>query len=193
MSSVTTDAIIIAADGGANHLKKLNLTPTKIIGDLDSLENRTYWEGKTEIAHDKNQETTDLEKCLDRIQPGLILAFGFAGARFDHTLEILHALQKYPNHRIIFFAGNDIIFRIPNTWDVSLSTGTRISVYPLEKTTVSTSRGLKFPLDNLTLVQGEKIGTSNATLESSVSITYTGGGLAGITHHKYHDAIIESL
>ncbi|MBT3539193.1 thiamine diphosphokinase, partial [Candidatus Parcubacteria bacterium] len=137
------DSPIVAADGGANHLKKLNIIPDKIIGDLDSLENKEYWEEKTEVIEISDQDSTDLEKVLGNTDAPFYFAFGFAGDRFDHTLQILHVLSKYRDKNIIFFAGADIIFRLPKQWRVELPIETRISLYPLHKTKIIASEGLK--------------------------------------------------
>jgi thiamine pyrophosphokinase len=182
---------IIAADGGANHLFQYNIIPEAIIGDLDSLENQEHWKNKTKVIKIDEQDSTDLEKCLDRIHSPLFLAFGFWGDRFDHTLEIMHALTKYKDKNIIFFCGDDIIFRIPERWQINLPIKTRISFYPLAKTLIKKSQGLKYTLDNLEMDQGKIIGTSNVTTEEKIVIEHDGGNLAVIlSSQHYHPSFL---
>jgi len=184
---------LIAADGGANHLYDLNIIPDKIVGDLDSLKNKKYWKEKTEVIYIEEQDSTDLEKVLEQTETPLYLAFGFAGDRFDHTLEILHVLSKYNNKNIIFFAGTDIIFRLPQKWKVELPIGTRLSLYPLHKTKILKSSGLKWPIDGMEMRQGHLIGTSNKATEPIITINQEESNLVCVTHSKHYDKIITSL
>ena len=193
LSLFNANQSLIAVDGGANHLKKLGIIPNKIIGDLDSLDDKVYWQGKTEVVEIEDQNSTDLEKVLDTINAELYLAFGFAGDRFDHTLEILHVLSKYQNKKIIFFVGSDIIFRLPKTWRVKLPIGTRISLYPLDETKLIKSSGLHWPVDGLSMQQGHLIGTSNKTTSSLVEIKQKTANLVCVTNAEFCDKIMETL
>lgn len=171
---------LIAADGGANHLKSLDLIPNSIIGDLDSLEDRAWWEERTEIVHVADQNSTDIEKCLDRIHVDTYIIYGASGDRLDHTFEMLHVLNKYHEKRIIFVHETDLAFLLPASWSLELPIGTRLSLYPLKKTTALSSTGLKYQLDGLEFEQGAHIGTSNETSEQNVEITLQNPGLACI-------------
>lgn len=186
------DAPLIAADGGANYLREWGLMPRAVIGDMDSLYDRNYFEERTQVVHVEDQDTTDLEKCLLRVDAPLFYAFGFIGNRFDHTLEILHFLEKYPNKNMVFFSNLDIIFRVPREWRTTLPVGTRISLYPLKETALRSSRGLKYPLDGLTMEQGRQIGTSNETDQPELVIEQEELGLIGIVPYQFHDIITQS-
>lgn len=193
LSVYKKDLPLIAADGGANHLYNFDIVPNAIIGDLDSLENREEWERKTNVIHMPDQSSTDLEKVLKQTQTQIYIAFGFVGDRFDHILEILHVLSKYREKQIIFFAGNDIVFRIPKIWNVELPVGTRVSLYPLHKTKILKSSGLKWSLDNLEMRQGRIIGTSNETIFQNVMIEQDEPHVIGVTDWKFFDRIMVSL
>ena len=43
--------IFVAADGGAEHLRTFGLHPTKVIGDLDSLSERSRQEFAPQLVH----------------------------------------------------------------------------------------------------------------------------------------------
>jgi thiamine pyrophosphokinase len=184
---------LIAADGGANHLYALHIIPDNIIGDLDSLEHKDEWKQKTNVIYIEEQDSTDLEKVLHNTDAPLYLAFGFAGDRFDHTLEIVHILAKYQEKNIIFFAGDDIAFRIPKKWNVQLPIGTRISLYPLHETKIVSSSGLYWPVDNLLMKQGTRIGTSNKTIDEHIAIEQDKEDLIAIVHASLYKNIISSL
>lgn len=183
---------LIAADGGANYLRAWNVLPHAVVGDMDSLEDRDYFETHSQVLHVEDQDTTDLEKCLLRTEAPYFYALGFIGNRFDHTLEILHFLEKYPQKQIFFFSKQDVIFKIPRVWEAELPVGTRLSLYPLRETALRSSRGLKYPLDGLTMAQGQQIGTSNETDAPSLRIEQETAGLIGIVPYQFHHIITQS-
>lgn len=191
LNTIETDAPIIAADGGADHLYALDIVPHAIIGDMDSLAHKA-WPEETQIVEISDQDSTDIEKVLDRAQAPYIYVYGCAGSRFDHTLEILHILQKYNDKRLLFFAGNDIIFRMPKTWSVVLPPQSRISLYPLQKTTIQKAKGFKYDPTGLTFEQGMTIGTSNETTQENISLT-SSAPLAGIVSAEHYSLISRSL
>jgi hypothetical protein len=74
-----TAAVRICADGAINRLyntfetdeERRRYIPEYVRGDFDSLEAgiREYYVGKgTKIVYDSNQDTTDLEKCIDLLE-----------------------------------------------------------------------------------------------------------------------------
>ena len=62
------DDLLIAADGGASHCRVLGVTPSILIGDLDSLTevDLAYWEqaGTKVIRYKSRKDETDLELAL---------------------------------------------------------------------------------------------------------------------------------
>lgn len=179
---------VIAVDGGANHLRDFCIEPDLIIGDMDSIEGLENFSG-SEIVKIDEQNSTDLEKCLMNVSAPQYLAMGFLGSRFDHNFEVLHVLSKYPNN-VIFFSQEDVIFRLPKEFNVNLPVGTRISIYPLKKTVFESSEGLKYPLDGLTMEQGDRIGTSNESIAEKVRIVQSESGSIAILPIDFFNLII---
>ncbi len=162
---------VIAADGGANRLQKINVMPQAIIGDLDSLEGRAYLETQTKVVHIKEQDSTDFEKCLCHIDAPLFLAFGFTGRRFDHSLATLHSMTKLGSIKNILLVGvEDISFVHSGDFILSTLPEKKVSIFPLQPICFSHSRGLAFPLDSLEFELGKLVGTSNCTNDSEFSI-----------------------
>ena len=60
---------IIGADGGCNHLYKMNIIPNYIIGDLDSINEEliSYYKNKNVIfeKYPTHKDETDSEICID--------------------------------------------------------------------------------------------------------------------------------
>ena len=100
----------ICADGGANTAVRFGCTPDLIIGDLDSIEQKTLAVFKNvRVKKVKDQNSTDLEKALrSAIQKGYkeIVVAGATGKRLDHAIGNLSALAKFSNKaRITFIDG----------------------------------------------------------------------------------------
>ena len=79
--------VIAAADRGADIALGFGLMPGAVWGDLDSISEAARKAIPRERLHlVAEQESTDFEKCLARIQAPLVLAIGFSGGRQDHFL-----------------------------------------------------------------------------------------------------------
>ena len=96
--------LIIAADGGANQCRLINITPDLIIGDLDSISHQLvekYTHAGVEIIrHPSRKDATDLELSLDlAMTRGAddVVLFGVLGGRWNMSLSniTLAASEKY--------------------------------------------------------------------------------------------------
>jgi len=86
------DKLVVAADAGADRLLKYNIIPDIVIGDLDSISNKTSTKLEEWIVANKNIQKTDLEKAVDyAFEKGAtkIQIVGWSGGRIDHTLAAL--------------------------------------------------------------------------------------------------------
>ena len=87
---------LICADGSYNHLTNIGLKPHVIIGDLDSVNDLTNFDGL--IINDSNQNNSDLEKCIDwSIINGIkqVAIIGATGLREDMTVNNIMLLYRY--------------------------------------------------------------------------------------------------
>ena len=86
---------LVAADGGAGRALELGVVPEATLGDLDSLNAATRAQLAPEAVHHvPEQDSTDFEKCLSRIDAPFVLGVGFTGARVDHTLAVMSVLAR---------------------------------------------------------------------------------------------------
>jgi len=86
------DKLVVAADAGADRLLKYNIIPDIVVGDLDSISNKTSTKLEEWIFSNKNIQKTDLEKAVDyAFEKGAteIQIVGWSGGRIDHTLAAL--------------------------------------------------------------------------------------------------------
>ncbi|MEX1062457.1 MAG: thiamine diphosphokinase [Balneolaceae bacterium] len=174
--------LFIAADGGANTARTLNLQqPDYIIGDLDSYIAVPDYKGR--VIEDPGQETNDLEKALLlALEKGVrdVLVFGATGRRLDHTLKNLSVLKQFHRHfsTIMFIDNYGELILLPPRYSATLPPGTVISLFPLSGAVRGiTTRGLKYPLEGESLENGIRDGTSNETVDEKIEIIHEKGDL----------------
>ncbi|HGY56885.1 MAG TPA: thiamine diphosphokinase [Caldithrix abyssi] len=96
---LTPDTVIIAADGGAELCRVLQIQPHYLLGDFDSItEDTKRFFSKAQIIERPSQDYTDLEKALDfaiQFWPETITVFAALGRRADHALGNLLLLQRF--------------------------------------------------------------------------------------------------
>ncbi|QDY69587.1 thiamine diphosphokinase [Qingshengfaniella alkalisoli] len=154
-------ARIVAADSGAEAVIALDRTPDAVIGDMDSLSDDVASRLPTTLLHHiAEQDSTDFEKCLSRIEAPLILGAGFTGGRVDHTLAAMNVLVRYPQKRCVLVGREDAICVAPPGIELALPKKTRLSLFPMAAVT-GTSEGLNWPIDGLLFEPAAQIGTSN--------------------------------
>lgn len=167
---------IVGADRGGDIALAAGLVPDAVIGDMDSVADRTRFPERTRVLALPEQETTDFEKCLYSTRAPVTLAVGMTGGRFDHTLAALHAVARYAHERrVILIDGHDLAVGVSGSITLRAGEGERVSIYPLGRTRFARSRGLLYSLDGLEMAQGEAIGTSNRATEDVIEIEVAPG------------------
>ncbi|HSQ40482.1 MAG TPA: thiamine diphosphokinase [Anaerolineales bacterium] len=197
---IRPDDFILAADGGTRHALDLGLTPSIIIGDLDSATSdpsttlRASLQPLTDLGtkliqrpRDKNE--TDLELALDyAIQNGYreIVIIAALGGRLDQTLGNLSLLTD-PRLSTFDFRLDDGVeqaFFCRDQAQVEGRRGDLVSLIPWggEVRGVRTD-GLRWPLSNETLLPHKTRGISNELLGETASIKIE-SGLLLIVHRR---------
>ena len=163
--------VLIGADGGADAIGAAGLVPAAIIGDLDSLEDRSGWERRTRVIHIPEQITTDFQKALYSTRAPVTLALGMTGKRLDHTLAALSAVLQYAPERLLLLVDEvDVALAVVGSIAFEAGPSERISIHPLLPIRFERSQGLFYPMDGLTLEPGGLIGTSNEGTGGRVEI-----------------------
>jgi len=153
---------LITADGAADAALALGLPVHAVIGDFDSVADKNAFPPDVKMIEIGEQETTDFEKCLYSVEAPAFICFGMLGKRVDHTLAAFHTVAKYGEQKnIVLMDQVDVSFGVSGTFSIELPVGTRFSVYPLSPIQFEHSDGLKYPLNDLTLEIGARVGTSN--------------------------------
>lgn len=173
----------VAADGGASAFLRDGLTPDVVIGDLDSLPGMIPADWT--IVKDPDQETNDLEKALKfMLLRGItqVSVLGAVGLRTDQTLKNLSVLMQFnPNFEKLIFKDDQFdIFVVPRTFSSPGIPGKTVSFFPISgRVQGITLAGFKYPLNNESLENGVRDGSSNEIISEELAVIYFHGTLIG--------------
>ncbi len=152
---------LVAADGGADRALCLGWMPDVVIGDFDSISAAAKAAIPSERLHMiGEQDSTDFEKCLSRIDAPLVIGVGFSGGQLDHQLAALHGLMRFPERACVLLGKRDLVFLAPPELRLDLPEGARFSLFPLGEVRAH-SNGLRWPVEGIGFAPGARIGTSN--------------------------------
>jgi len=181
---------IIACDGASDFLYRNKVMPDVIIGDLDGITKKTlqyYKRKKVSVNKVVDQNRNDLEKSLGYVvgkKYKRVNVIGFAGMRFDHTLNNLSVLKKFCQKCDLRLFDNQFEMRFVNrTVEFDYPKGKVISLIPIPSASGITTSGLKYPLKNGKLAFGVKEGALNESIGNKVSISLKKGSLLMIKEH----------
>ncbi|QOR34157.1 thiamine diphosphokinase [Clostridium sp. 'deep sea'] len=174
--------LVVGADLGAEHLLKVGKIPDLVIGDMDSCArgviSKLESTGCEIVIYDSEKDFTDLEAALDYcVEKGYVditVLAAIHGRRTDHVFGNVFLLTKYVNKniRVRLCDDNGRSLEIINK-DLKITgkPGAYVSLIPVtDKVTGVTTAGLKYPLNNYTLTQGNTLGVSNELTEDEAYI-----------------------
>lgn len=150
----------VAADGGADLALAHGIVPLAVIGDMDSLSEAARERLKDRLHPVEEQDSTDFDKALARIDAPAILAVGFSGGRLDHELAALHSLVLRPDRPCLLLGPETLALQLPPALALALAPGTLVSLFPLAAVRCR-STGLRWPTDHLAFAPWARVGTSN--------------------------------
>ena len=172
---------LYCADGGANSAYKLKVIPDFIIGDLDSIKSdvKKYYSDKSKIIKYSRQSDTDVEKCLKHvIGKGFrdAILIGGTGDRLDHSFCNLGIVLKFFDKiKIKVVHQSSVLEALKGEVKLNTIPDETISLYGFDRKTKITSKGLKYPLKNISLPFGESESTSNKATSQIVNLKISGG------------------
>ena len=182
----------VAADGGLRHLRRLDLQPDLVIGDLDSISPADIDQLRQDQVrieqYPVHKDETDLELALAaalRAGCDSVLILAALGGRLDMTLAniFLLTLPELANRDVRLEDGLEEVFLIrPNSGEngqgcpITGQPGDRVSLLPLNgpATGIHTS-GLYYPLRGETLYPERTRGVSNRMTGTSARVLLASG------------------
>ena len=172
-------SVIIACDGAVQALHDAGITPTAIVGDLDSIQPRfrELYAGRIHIVED--QEINDLTKSVRFAhQSGEkeVLILGATGLREDHTLGNISLLADYASlfDRVEMLSDYGIFTPIRQTTTLDSHPGQQVYLFSLSPCGRITTSGLRWPINDRQLTAWWQ-GTLNEATGDSFTITLSPG------------------
>ncbi len=164
---------VICVDNGYELASELNITPSIIIGDLDSVDINKISKDIL-IIKDEDQNTNDLEKtlnyCLSKNIRDIILV-GATGERDDQNLAtILVSLEYIEQLNIEILSDLYSIKFVNGKREFETEPMKEVSLISMDKENIITTQGLKYNLDKSKLSSATH-GISNYSIGENFSIS----------------------
>ena len=179
--------LIICADGGARHLRALNISPHIMIGDFDSIspaDKLFFKEKQVEILPFPSRKNhTDSELCVSWALENNatdITLLAVTGTRMDHTLANIFLLKKLAGLHIParILNRNNEIYIVTGFREIKGRPGDFLSIVPVtEKASGITLKGLEYPLVNASIEMGSSLGIGNSFKGTFASVSIEKGVL----------------
>jgi thiamine pyrophosphokinase len=164
------------------------MTPHYIVGDLDSVSEKTKIKFANRLVQSDDQETNDQTKAVEfSLKNGArsAIILGATGKREDHTIGNISLLLDYAQKMDVVSISNSGYFSAAIKSQTFQSfKGQQVSIFSLGTPTSITSTNLKYPLINSEL-NSWWMGTLNESLDSSFSLKFTDGNF--IVFQKFED------
>lgn len=178
---LTGEELVIAADGGLAHTRKLGIVPDVILGDFDSL---GYTPEGANVFPVEKDDTDAMLAVRRGLAEGCALFFLYGsldGPRLDHTVANFQTLQFLADHGAKgYLVGNDTVVTVVKNDTLRFSQDAKgtVSVFCLGPDAKGvTLRGLYYPLENGTLTPGFPLGVSNHFTGEPAEISVQDGSL----------------
>lgn len=186
--------LLIAADGGLQHIQTLNLAPYLLIGDLDSVSaEQIDWakaRGSQVERYPTAKNETDLELALmaaKKLGGDEIIIVAGLGGRLDQTLGNLSLLRLPELHdcSLRFDDGIEEVFIIRHQAELSGQPGDTVSLLPLWGPVEGVfTEALAYPLLHETLYPEHTRGISNVMSRPKARVSISSGELLCIHTHN---------
>ena len=176
---------LVAADGGAERILEEGREPLLVIGDFDSISDRTRSRlASAKLLRIEEQDTTDFDKCVRNCEASLVVGVGVLSPGIDHALATLNVLLKYRERKIVLLKTPDICLLCPPDIRLNLPVGSRVSLCPLAPVRGS-SDGLEWPIDGIEFSPQGRTGASNRVSAERIRLRFAQPGMLLILPHRF--------
>ncbi len=183
-ASISPDDLIVAVDGGYARCLELGLKPRIAIGDFDSIPPQLLEKIPSEceiIAYPTEKDDTDTTLAVQYcIQQGVLEIFicNDLMGRFDHSLALIQnlGLAQVSGVRCSVVSRTQLITLIDKDMQYTYPQGTIISLLSATpECSFSYSRGLQYPLDDLSVYNWQARCISNVVTAGEQIIGISSG------------------
>lgn len=187
MQQINQSDVMVAVDGGLQHVMNSGLIPHIIIGDLDSIDlpDLDYFHHNNVdiIKFPIQKDETDLELAVEHVMNlGFeeILILGATGGRIDHFLAnfLIFSNPKYRDVDIKILTKNSEIFYCKTRQIIEGASGDIVSLIPISEVVSGVqTTGLMYSLDGENLLRWKSRGISNQMTDPTAKIEFVSGEL----------------
>ncbi len=174
--------IIVAADGGAEICRELNINPDFIVGDLDSVSEETkrfFKDASVILMYDQNY--SDMQKAIAfslSKNPERLVIYSAFGKRSDHTFSnlLIFSGMNIPVPFELYDTFGKLFLLHPGKHILNGAAGDPVSLFsisPIENLSIS---GLKYPVSRQNFDSFFN-GASNRFSEESAAVEFDSGRL----------------
>ncbi len=180
---------VMVLDGAYERVHSLGIKIDLLFGDFDGIRTELDQIKETqfpiEIIHAPDQDKTDLEKAIeyliDKGFPAVNIIWA-TGLRADHTFANISNLPKYAEKiKLKIIDNHSLIYPIlpsPHIYKKWFKAKTSLSLIPINRASEISTKNLRYPLNNESLILGQRTGNSNEVLSDGiVEIVYNSGAL----------------
>lgn len=172
------DDFIVCSDGGYDRLQNLGIEPDILIGDMDSVSVRP---NRDIIYYPPEKDATDGELALDYClgkNPDTIHFYGVFGGRPDHVegnyCLMYKAFLKSVN--VVGMSNDYTMYMTDKPITLQNVKNKTLSVVPfMDKVHIHNEKGLKYPMNELTITRNSSRGISNVCLDDEITINIAEG------------------
>ena len=187
--NISEKAVVIAADGGYDHLKKINIYPDYIIGDLDSYKGDLPDECEIITAPVRKDDTDMMLAVKKALEIGCdkIFICGALGGRLDHTIANIQTLEYiFDNggYGVVVDYDNIVSIQDKGILTYEKMDGWYFSVFSLTEKSELSLAGTSFETENCILTRGFPLGVSNEIILDNAIVNLFSGRLLIIRSRK---------
>lgn len=173
------NALVICADGAFDYIKG-KITPDIILGDFDSVSDKSFPETSEVLTFPPKKDFTDghlaVQTAIDRGADEIEI-YGAFGGRPDHAYSNLSLLyqSKQAGAVAVLYDENWRVYLFDGAVKLSASVNKYVSIVPFfESAHIISTKGLKYPMQNVTLNRQHILGISNEATESEIEFFANG-------------------
>ena len=179
---------VMAADGGLQHIQKIELEPDGILGDFDSLGYIPAGAKVFPVEKDDTDSMLAVRRGLEMGYHHFVLYGALDGPRLDHTIANFQTLQFLADHGATgYLIGLTTVATVVKNGAIAFPDDAEgiISVFCMGADAKGvTIRGLQYPLTEGTLTAGFPLGVSNHFIGEKCQISVKNGSLLILYERK---------
>ena len=180
--------LVMAADGGLRHLRKIGVDPDCVLGDFDSLGYVPQGASVFPVEKDDTDSMLAVRRGLEMGCRRFVLYGGMDGPRLDHTIANLQTLQFLADRGVQgFLVGLTHIAAVVKNGAIAFSEDAEgiISLFCMGADARGvTIRGVQYELTDGCLSAGFPLGVSNHFVGEKSKISVKNGSLLVIYDRK---------